>query len=72
MLTQKLLDDHAVAEFGAELAVALVDADDAEAAALVQGEARRVFREDAGDELPEATLGVGPAKRVEGPLPDAW
>jgi hypothetical protein len=53
-------------ELVAELAVALVDADDAKAAAFVEGEAGGVLDEDAGDKLPEAALGVSAAERVEG------
>src|SRR4029453_1138706 len=60
------LDDDAVAPLAVEPAMALVDADYTEAAALVEREARDVLREDAGHDLPEAPLRVGPAESVEG------
>src|SRR3990172_4609285 len=51
---QELFHDDAVAPAAVELAVAVVDADDAETGALVERHARRVFGEDPRDDLPEA------------------
>src|SRR5438445_5530619 len=62
---QQLLDDHAIAPFAGELAVPLIDADDAESAGLVQPEARGVLGEDARDQLPEPARGVDVAERVQ-------
>src|SRR2546422_10706870 len=45
---QQLLDDHAIAPVTGELAVPLVDADDAESTGLVQPEARGVLGKEIG------------------------
>src|SRR2546426_11844161 len=62
---QQLLDDHAIAPVTGELAVPLVDADDAESTGLVQPEARGVLGKDARDELPHPPRGVDVAERVQ-------
>src|SRR5262245_22976029 len=68
---QEAFDDHDIAPFAVELRVAAVDADGAEAAALVERQARGVLREDAGQKLPEAARRVGLDQRLEGGTPGA-
>src|SRR5262245_35590042 len=65
-ISEQAFHDDAVAPLPVELAVALVDAHDPEAAPLVEGAAGEVLREDARDDLPEASLGVELTERVQG------
>src|SRR5215471_4249294 len=65
------LHDDAVTPLALELAVPLICADDPEAAARMKSQACRVLGENARHDLPEATLRVGPAQRLQGFLSSA-
>src|SRR5262245_61187934 len=68
-ITEEFLNNDTVTPHPVELAMAMIYADNSEACSLMQDQARRVFREDAGYELPEPQVCVDVAEMFEGDTP---